>query len=160
MRMELEQKVLDQIKARFAAVKTEEASLSVRRIFLSVPEELFIDVLSFCAGELGFSQLCTITGLDAGDSFEFIYHIADAQGILLNLKLRMEQKENAVIPSVLPIYEGATFYERELNGLLGVKIAGLPEGRQYPLPDNWPAGEYPMRKGWIPPAKRVDEAKN
>jgi len=32
--------------------------------------------------------------------------------------------------------------------MLGVQIEGLPPGKRYPLPDNWPAGQYPLRKDW------------
>ena len=30
------------------------------------------------------------------------------------------------------------------------KYGGLVGGPTYPLPDNWPAGNYPMRKEWNP----------
>jgi len=108
------------------------------------------DILRFCFNELGFERLCAITGLDTGQNFEFIYHIAHPDGIVLNIKMQTANGDGVVIPSVLPIYNGATFFERELEGLLGVKVDGLPEGRQYPLPDNWPEGQYPMRKDWKP----------
>jgi Ni,Fe-hydrogenase III component G len=29
-------------------------------------------------------------------------------------------------------------------------VTGLPEGSRYPLPDNWPEGQYPLRKDWKP----------
>ena len=45
-------------------------------------------------------------------------------------------------------FPAAEIYERELIDLLGAKVAGLPEGKRYPLPDDWPAGEYPLRKDW------------
>jgi Ni,Fe-hydrogenase III component G len=32
--------------------------------------------------------------------------------------------------------------------LLGIKVNGLASGHRYPLPDNWPKGEYPLRKDW------------
>ncbi len=155
--MENETKVLESLKERFPALDVSEAAVAARRIFLRAPDDCFMDMLTFCAGELGFRHLVTITGLDTGDRFEFIYHIAGGDGILLNIKRACERSDQAVIPSVLPIYQGATFYERELEGLLGVRVEGLPEGRQYPLPDNWPKGEFPMRKGWTPPAKNGAE---
>ena len=157
--MEKEAKALSSLAERFPALDTAQAVTAVRRIYLSVPEDIFLEVLRFAAGELGFGHLCTITGLDAGEHYEFLYHIANGEGILMTLKRKAEKAEPTVIPSVLPIYHGATFYERELEGLLGVKVEGLPEGRQYPLPDNWPKGEYPLRKGWTPPAfKDTDKA--
>jgi len=146
----MEVKVLDSLAARFPAIDPAQASISVRRIFLEAPVDIFLDVVAFAAEGLGFGHLCTITGLDTGEHFEFIYHVANGEGIVLSLKRRDGRGDGVVIPSVLPMYAGATFYERELEGLLGVKVEGLPEGRQYPLPDNWPAGQYPMRKEWTP----------
>lgn len=156
--MELETKVLDAIKARFDTVDTAQAALATRRIYLGVPAACFMDVLAFAANELGFTDLCAITGLDTGEQFEFLYHISNGDGILMTLKYSTLREGEIVIPSVLPIYQGATFYERELEGLLGVQVEGLPEGRQYPLPDNWPEGEYPMRKDWTPQAKATQDA--
>ena len=34
--------------------------------------------------------------------------------------------------------------------MFGVKVEGLPAGRHYPLPEDWPQGEYPLRKDWKP----------
>ena len=150
MSVEKENQILKQLHERFPALDIAAAAVSARRIFLPVPEALFMDVLRFAKSELNFDHLCTITGLDTGEGYEFIYHIANEGGVLLNLKYATAGGDGVVIPSVLPVYAGATFYERELEGLLGVKVEGLPEGRQYPLPDNWPEGEYPMRKGWKP----------
>ncbi len=147
--MEKEKKVLDKIKGTFPGLAGTGVIPVQRRIFLDVPSDIFMNVIKYAYQELKFDHLCTITGLDAVDYFEFIYHISNDDGIVLNLKLRAP-KENPVIDSVLPIYDGATFYELELEGLLGVEVKGLPKGRQYPLPDSWPKGEYPLRKDWSP----------
>ena len=155
MQTEKENSILSQISDRFSEADAAQAAVAERRIFLSVPPERFPDILRFAAEELGFDHLCTITGLDTGDGYEFIYHIADQNGIVLNLKFLPGGGDGVVIPSVLPVYQGATFYERELESLLGVTVDGLPEGRQYPLPDNWPKGQYPMRKDWKPPVRNV-----
>ena len=32
--------------------------------------------------------------------------------------------------------------------MLGIKVEGLVPGRRYPLPDDWPKGQYPLRKDW------------
>ena len=154
---EKENEILRLIKENFPAVNIETASLTKRKIYLSVDSDIFLRVLNFAAQELGFFRLCTITGIDNLDSFEFLYHIVNQDGILLTLKLKTPRNDNIVIESVLPIYNGATFYERELEGLLGVKVEGLPEGRQYPLPDNWAKGQYPLRKDWTP-VQDIDNA--
>lgn len=158
--LDQEKGILERIAGRFSGVDVENAKTALRRIYLSVPETVFMDVLRFAATELEFSHLSTITGLDTGSNFEFLYHISRTDGVLMTLKYQTKREDPVVIPTVLPIYNGATFYEREVEGLLGVKVEGLPEGRQYPLPDNWPKGEYPMRKDWKPKAKTSDEVQN
>ena len=149
----LENKVLLDITANFPQADAENAVILARRIYIDLPADIFISALQHIRDRLGFTHLVTITGMDTGSSFEFIYHVARHDGLLLNLKYQVPREDPVTIPSVLKIYEGATFYELELEGLLGVKVEGLPEGRQYPLPDNWPKGEYPLRKDWIPATK-------
>lgn len=148
---EREQGVLSRLAERFG-LDEGQAVVKSRRIYLGVPEEVFMDALSFLRHELNFDHLITITGLDSGEHFEFLYHVSEPGGILITLKFKTRREDPVVIRSVLPVYPGATFYERELEGLLGVKVEGLPPGRQYPLPDNWPQGQYPMRKDWKPGA--------
>jgi membrane-bound hydrogenase subunit beta len=150
--VEKETLVLSRLSEKFSSLDTSKAAVATRRIFLYVPAGIIMDVLKFAAEEMDFYHLCTITGLDTGTEYEFIYHISNHDGIVLNLKIKAP-RENSVISSILPIYPGATLYERELEGLLGVKVEGLPEGRQYPLPDNWPKGQHPLRKDWVPAAK-------
>ena len=150
--VERENALLRRLKERFPGTDDQNAAVSVRRVFVTVPADVFWDALQFARDQLDFTRLSTITGLDTGEQFEFLYHLSRPDGTLLTLKRQTARGDGVVIRSVLPLYAGATFYERELEGLFGVKVEGLHEGRQYPLPDNWPEGQYPMRKDW-PPAK-------
>ena len=147
--LEKETLILNKLTGKFSCLEALGTIPHERRIYLDVPADIFVNVVKYASDELGFYHLCTITGLDFGGGYEFIYHISNDDGIVLNLKLKIS-KENPVITSVLPIYNGAAFYEKELCGILGIKVDGLPEGRQYPLPDKWPEGQYPMRKDWNP----------
>jgi len=154
--LEKENLILSKLKEKFPGFDCAADIPFERRIYMDVPSEIFLDLIGFAASELGFDHLCTITGMDSGDCFEFVYHISDHNGIVLNLKLKAP-KENPVISTVLPIFNGATFYELELEGLLGVKVNGLKAGRQYPLPDNWPKDQYPLRKDWVPGNAKIPE---
>jgi Ni,Fe-hydrogenase III component G len=146
------QEILDALCARFPQIEKDKAKSVPRRLYMPVPAEGFIDVLRFVAEGLGFKHLSTITGLDNGETFEVLYHVAREDGNVVTLK-RFVPKDDPSVESVLPIYNGATFYEKELEGILGLKVIGLPEGRGYPLPENWPAGQYPLRKDWKPTPK-------
>jgi membrane-bound hydrogenase subunit beta len=147
--MNTAQGIVTSLEERFPALSRKANIQSARRIFIDVPLDSLLDILTYCNGELGFDHLATITGLDNGEAYEFLYHIACEGGVVLTLKVQTP-RDGGVLPSVMPIYNGAVFYELELQGLLGVIVDGLPDDRQYPLPDNWPKGQYPMRKDWRP----------
>ena len=96
---------------------------------------------------LGFRILCAITGQDEGDSFSVLYHLAREDGIMLNVEVSAP-KANPVIKTVTGVFPGADHYEREIVDLLGFKVEGLAPGFRYPLTDDWPPGQYPLRKDW------------
>lgn len=118
-----------------------------RRICADVDIRDISGVLRFAANDLGFTFLCTITGLDEGAVFSFIYHLARSDGIMLNIKTHVGREE-LKIRTVMDLFPNAEIYERELVDLFGIQVEGLPPGLRYPLPDDWPQGEYPLRKDW------------
>ena len=118
-----------------------------RRVSIGVSLDNFIPVFAYLARDLALSHLCTITGLDEQDNLSFIYHLTGESGIMVNLKTSVP-KSNPVIKSVISYFPGAEIYERELVDLFGAKVEGLPEGNRYPLTDDWPKGQFPLRKDW------------
>ena len=50
------------------------------------------------------------------------------------------------VAAITPEVPAALWAERELQDLLGVKTAGIPDGRRLILPDDWPDGVHPLRK--------------
>jgi len=117
-----------------------------RRIWADVPLERFMEVFTFTVRELRFPNLIAITGRDDGATFAAVYHL-NQDGILLNLSTRTP-REDPVLPTITGLFPGSDIYERELEDLFGIKVEGLPKGNRYPLPDQWPAGQYPLRKEW------------
>ncbi|MEI8356059.1 MAG: NADH-quinone oxidoreductase subunit C [Deltaproteobacteria bacterium] len=122
-----------------------------RRVFLEADETLFPAVFDFIVKQLFFGNLCTITGLDDGENLSFIYHLAHRDGTVINLK-RSVPKTDPLIKTVTGYFPGAANYERELVDLLGAKVDGLPPGNRYPLPDDFPTDQFPLRKEWKSPA--------
>lgn len=147
--MEREEKIRQDLSGSFGFLEGKITIPRVRRIFAETPRGEFKNVLSYIVNNLGFGQVCTITGLDAGEDLQLIYHLAESGGIVLSLKVNIP-KADPRIPSILDINQGVLFYERELVDLLGVKVEGLPPGDNYPLPEGWPEGQYPLRKDWKP----------
>lgn len=118
-----------------------------KRLYVDVDRANFIPVFEYAINELRFSILCTITGLDEGETIALIYHLADESGTMLNIRTGIP-KADPVLRTIMGYFPAAEIYERELIDLLGVRVPDLPAGKRYPLPDDWPEGEYPLRKDW------------
>jgi membrane-bound hydrogenase subunit beta len=143
-----EQKIKQELEDKFTYLKDAVIIKRKGRIFAQVPLDKFKEVFVYAVKQMHFLALSAITGLDRGDGvFEVIYHLNQEGKVLLNLKVSLN-KEDPEINSVTLVCPSADIYERELMDLLGIKVNGLAAGSRYPLPDNWPKGEYPLRKDW------------
>jgi membrane-bound hydrogenase subunit beta len=120
-----------------------------RRVWVDVALGEFRSVFERAIKDYGFTIMCIITGLDEGENLGFLYHIANTDGVILNLHTTAP-KADPVIKTVTDLFPAAHIYERELVDLLGAKVDGLAPGNRYPLPDGWPEGQYPLRKDWKP----------
>jgi Ni,Fe-hydrogenase III component G len=142
-----EEEIQQQLIKNFNFLEDKVRTPKERRIFVEIPADKFEEVLKFVMDEVHFDTLCTITGLDEGDTLGMIYHITRQDGIVINLKTGVP-RNNPKTKSIISYFPGSEFYERELADLFGIEVEGLPEGSRYPLPDGWPDGEYPLRKDW------------
>ena len=124
-----------------------------RRIFVELAQHDFEKVFAYAKEKMNFNHLVSITGFDEPQRLAFMYHLAQDSGIILNLRIGVE-KENPVIRTVTGYFPGADIYERELVDLFGARVEGLTAGNRYPLTDEWPKGQHPLRKDWKPAAKK------
>ncbi|HEX3044175.1 MAG TPA: NADH-quinone oxidoreductase subunit C [Bacillota bacterium] len=138
--------LVDSLVTRFPQKVTNIITPRERRVFAETSADDLVEVVRFLK-EWGMINIGNITGLDGGERFEIIYHCYDSQGLILNLKV-FTPRENSMIPSVTSVFPGVFLYERELMDLFGINVNGTPPGRRYPLPDDWPVGQYPLRKDW------------
>ena len=142
-----EEKIRNEISEKFSFLQDSIVIKRERRIFLDVAKELWSEVFDYLVKDMQFNILSAITGLDEGDRIAVIYHLSRDGATLLNLRIRIS-KDSPSINSVTSYFACADVYERELMDLLGIKVVGLTEGHRYPLADNWPKDEFPLRKDW------------
>jgi len=92
---------------------------------------------------LGYTRIISISGIDSGPNIDIVYSFAKGKR-LVNIKTAVK-KSRPELSTVTDIYPGAILYERELSEMLGVRVKGNKFDRLF-LPEDWPKGNYPLRK--------------
>ena len=107
----------------------------------------------------GFARLSGITTIDTlrypvampgqiargTPRFGVIYHLAARPPEAVRLRLRVFVPESeAVVPSLVPLWPGANFFEREIYDLMGITFSGHPDLRRIMLAEEWVG--HPLRK--------------
>ncbi len=115
------------------------------------------EVAQHIRDEMGYNHLSSVTAVDYAQDgyFEVVYHAFSIEGGggPLVLKARAEA-DNPVLPSVVPIWPGAEFQEREAWDLMGVRFEGHPDLRRILM---WEGFEgHPLRKSWKEPFYEED----
>ncbi len=117
-----------------------------------VPPQSLYDVLAALKGRHGFDLLVDITCVDylryrgARDRFGLVYLLADTQ---TNARITVRTFVNdpePVVRSVVRLWEGANWLEREVWDMFGVRFAGHPDLRRILLPEEFTA--FPLRKDY------------
>lgn len=105
-------------------------------------------VMTALRDEVGYDYLSSVTGVDYLDEgqLEVVYHAYQTSGgPALNFKVQVD-RESPVIPSLVSVYPGADFQEREIFDLYGVRFEGHPNLRRILMWDGF--NGHPMRKDW------------
>lgn len=79
------------------------------------------------------ARVATITGKDARDHLEVLYHFAvsaELHTVIVDLPY-----DAPSVPTITNHFVAAVLYERELIGLLGINVIGIPDSRPLELPD-------------------------
>ncbi len=113
-----------------------------------VDANMLPEVASVLRDDLGYDYLSSVTGVDYIDDnhIEVVYHADQTTGGKgINLKVQLD-RENPIVPTLVPIYPGADFQEREVFDMYGVKFDGHPNLRRILMWDGFHG--YPLRKDW------------
>ncbi len=98
--------------------------------------------------ELGYDFLSSVTGVDymPEEKMEVVYHVyRSTGGGALVFKVQVP-RQNPVLPSLVEVFPGADFQEREAWDLLGIRFEGHPNHKRILM---WEGFEgHPLRKDW------------
>ena len=115
-----------------------------------VKSESIFDVAEYFKNspEFDFDYLNYITAVDYYDYFEVVYQLTSMKrNHSLVLKTRCYGRDNPAVPSVVSLWRGADFQEREIYDLMGISFRGHPNLRRIVL---WEGFEgHPLRKDYL-----------
>jgi len=116
---------------------------------LVVPRELLRATAEFCRANLEFNFLSDATSVDrfpVEPRFELNYHlVCISKKIKIRLRTRVSGAD-PVVDSLVPVWPGAGWLEREIFDLMGIRFNGHPDLRRILLPDDWEG--YPLRRDY------------
>ena len=153
------------------------AVMEVTKNGLVVAAEKLLDLATYLRDQEGYDYLSMVTSVDWPQYFEVVYYLyqvgSRASGALtqrggaagdnrtlsptpLVLKVRLPDKANPVVPSLIAVFPGADLQEREVYDMMGIRFAGHPNLRRILLWDGFEG--WPLRKDYDDPnvIKRPD----
>ena len=116
------------------------------RIIISCESENAYSINQFLFEDIG-ARFVIITGIDADDCFELLYHYSyDQTGCVITIKTFIRDRQQPQAESITPLFPAAEWIEREIHDVLGIDFKNHPNLERLILADDWPEGVYPLRK--------------
>jgi NADH-quinone oxidoreductase subunit C/D len=124
------------------------AVLEVTKDGLVVAPDKLIGLATYLRDREGYDYLSMVTSVDWPGYFEVVYYLCGVSQPrdALALKVRLPDKTAPVVPSLISVWPGADFQEREVYDLMGIRFTGHPNLRRILL---WEGFEgHPLRKDY------------
>jgi NADH-quinone oxidoreductase subunit C len=140
---------LEALKAAFPTVTVSEFRGDTRVV---VSQAEIYDALEFLHDDRNFDFLTDITCVDylayrdAEHRFGLVYLVANIE---TNERLTVRcflDEPNLSVPTVVQVWGGANWFEREVYDMFGIEFEGHPDLRRILLPDEFTA--FPLRKDY------------
>lgn len=110
---------------------------------LEVPAAALLPTLR-ALRDAGFAFYLLATATEVAAGFEVVHGVRDVDAGRLVFVKTTVPKESPAVPSAVPVYAGADWYEREILDLFGVVFSGHPDPRRLLMPDDYVG--HPLRK--------------
>ena len=114
-----------------------------------IARDQLVEVAQAIRDDLGYNYLSSATAVDylgVEDSMEMVYHSYRITGGPALVFKAQTERENARVPSLIDVWPGVDFQEREAYDLYGIRFPGHPNLKRILLWDGF--NGHPMRKDW------------
>jgi NADH-quinone oxidoreductase subunit C len=129
-----------------AALSGVEAKLSFGELTLTTEPAEIPRVIHGLRDQFGFSILIDITAVDwpqRARRFDVVYHLLSTRNNA-RVRVKTEVDEATSVPTIVPLFPAANWFERETFDMYGVTFADHPDLRR--LLTDYGFSGYPLRK--------------
>lgn len=122
-------------------------STSLGQDVVTLPREE-LRIFGEAARDAGFEMLADVTAVDWLDRrdqrFEVVVNLVSMQHLIRLRVIVGAPGDDPTVPSLVPVWPGANFPEREVYDLFGIEFSDHPDLTRILMPDDWEG--YPLRK--------------
>lgn len=117
-----------------------------------VSKDQIAHICNYLKNNLNFTFLADLTAVDylevKSPRYEVVYHVhrfgVDCEeNVRIRLKAELNE-DDAKIDSVVSVWSGADWLEREVYDMFGIEFVGHPDLRRILMPEDY--GPFPLRK--------------
>lgn len=141
---------IEALKQRFPEFVKDDTRTGYRGVI--VDSKHLVEVARAIRDELGFDYLSSATAVDylgISDHMEMVYHAYSTKGGPALVFKAQTNREKPEIPSLIDVWPGVDFQEREAYDLFGIRFPGHPNLKRILLWEGF--NGHPMRKDWKEP---------
>jgi len=158
--------LIDSLQPRFEGLEPRPSS---DHPAMQCPVGLLLPLIECLRDEFSYSLLCDVTAIDWEEEsprFSVVYHLYSVkEGRYVRIVTNCEDDENPSVPSIVALYPGANWHERETFDMFGIRFEGHPDLKRILMWDGYPY--YPLRKEFplagieteLPDAEIAEETK-
>ena len=137
--------IIENIKVRSGKDLLEFTDKSKNRIYFTINKTILTQIAKYLFNEEK-ARFSTASGVDTRKAVEILYHFSiDEIGLIVTLRVILD-KPDLEIDSLTPIMKCAEWIEMEMHEMLGVNFKGHQNLKHLLLKDDWPKGNYPLRR--------------
>jgi len=137
--------IIENIKVRSGKDLLDFNDRSERRVYVTIKKEILPKIARYLFNDVK-ARFATASGVDTRKAIEILYHFSiDEIGLIVSLRV-IADKPDPEVESLTSIMKCAEWIEREIHELLGVNFKGHPNLKHLLLKDDWPEGNYPLRR--------------
>jgi NADH-quinone oxidoreductase subunit C len=147
----------DKIVGSFPSTKVD--YVRERRLKVTVSPADMKAVAVFVRDVLGFDHIEVVGGTDyiQQNEFEVIYFVGSVstpgqEDLVVQLAERVKRDDSPKVQSLVDVWTGADYHERETFEMLGIQFEGHPDLRRLLLPEDWD-DLPPLRKDYNSPGR-------